>query len=55
MARHGYNCGGAGKHGRPKGPCTYCGKRHPKGKKKKKKLGWTGCINKENWDKDKKS
>lgn len=39
MSRHGWN--GVGK---PKGGtkiCTYCGRSHPKGKKKR--IGWKGC------------
>ena len=41
MARHGYNCGGKGRYGNPSGPCTICGRIHPKGKKKS---NWRGCI-----------
>ena len=36
MSRHTYNCGGKGRKGKgTRNPCTYCGKIHPRGKKKK--------------------
>jgi hypothetical protein len=47
MTRHTYNCGGKGRQGRPRGPCTYCGRVHPGGKKQKERArvrGWDGCA-----------
>ena len=47
MARHTYNCGGKGRYGKPgSGICSYCGRKHPKGKKQKEKsrIGkWESC------------
>ena len=47
MARHTYNCGGKGRYSRPKsGICTWCGRRHPRGKRAKalaRSKGWLGC------------